>query len=131
MDGSNELKLEVDRLVNEKIDSIPHLEALLLLWNTRPKRWTIQEVAERLYVKTDAASRILHDLLRNELISVITSSPIEYGCQSVSEKMACLLGALDKTYREELIRLSTTIHSKASSGVREFARAFRFTKERD
>jgi len=36
---------------------------------------------------------------------------------------------VDETYRREVVRVSTLIHSKPSSPVRDFARAFRFTKE--
>jgi hypothetical protein len=39
--------------------------------------------------------------------------------------------AVAVTYSRELVRLSTLIHSRASLAVREFARAFRFTKEKE
>jgi hypothetical protein len=38
---------------------------------------------------------------------------------------------VDAAYRRDLVRISTMIHAKASSAVREFARAFRLKKERD
>jgi hypothetical protein len=131
MDEKSDLKAEVDRLILEKIDSVPHLEALLLLWNTRPQPWTPDELARRLYVRDEIAWQILQDLVRHELISVLVSQQKQYCCDSIFDERACILDALNKTYREELIRISTAIHSKTSRAVQEFARAFKFTKERE
>ena len=39
------------RFIHEHIDSVPHLEALILLWNSRPVGWTCDELASRLYVR--------------------------------------------------------------------------------
>ncbi len=38
--------------------------------------------------------------------------------------------SLDAAYRHDLVRISTIIHLKASSGVREFARAFKLKQEK-
>jgi len=42
-----------------------------------------------------------------------------------------LMLQVEVAYRNELIRISRMIHAKAPAAVREFARAFRFKKERD
>jgi len=44
-------------------------------------------------------------------------------------RQGSLMEELDRTYRRELVRISRMIHSKASPAVREFARAFKFTKD--
>jgi hypothetical protein len=36
---------------------------------------------------------------------------------------------VDATYRRELVRISSMIHSKPSPAVRQFARAFRLKKD--
>jgi hypothetical protein len=38
MNPDETTKKEVDQFILDEIDSVPHLEALLLLWNTRPKQ---------------------------------------------------------------------------------------------
>jgi len=115
---------EVDRFILDQIDSVPHIEALLILWNSRPKAWPVEELAALLYLPQDRTRQILADL---EQRSLAISG--EVGC---SYNPACprdhLLAALDQTWRHELVRVSNLIHSKASPGVREFARAFRFRK---
>jgi hypothetical protein len=75
------------------------------------------------------AKGILEDLARDQLLSAGTGQS-EYRYQPDPEKDR-LLGLVDNIYRKEMIRISTLIHSKASSAVREFARAFRLKKERE
>jgi len=128
-EGSGPDKAEVYAFIFEKIDSVPHLEALLLLWETRPKQWTPGELAARLYVKEDAARRLLQELHRESLIAVVPGETERYLCESPSPERNALIGAVADTYRREVIGVSTLIHSKGSASVRDFARAFRFKKE--
>ena len=122
-------RTEVDRFILEWIDSVPHLEALLLLWRESRRAWTPETLAQRLWVVPAVAKGILEDLVRDQLLSAGTGQS-EYRYQPDPEKDR-LLGLVDNIYRKEMIRISTLIHSKASSAVREFARAFRLKKERE
>jgi hypothetical protein len=112
------------------IDSVPHLEALILLWNSRPVGWTCEELASRLYVPTEKVSDLLRDLVRLQLIAGVPTSPRKYSYLAQFENQDELMRQVDAAYRRDLVRISTMIHSKASPAVREFARAFRFKKER-
>jgi predicted ArsR family transcriptional regulator len=116
----------VDQFLRETIDTVPHLEALLLLWNSRPKQWTTEDMAKRLFVSADAAKEILDDLVRQRLIVADPDGAYRY---EEARERDRLLQAVDMTYRRELIRVSRLIHSKPSAAVRAFARAFRFKKE--
>lgn len=113
----------------DQIDSVPHLEALLLLWNSRPKLWGADELARRLYVEREVALRLLQDLARQKLIDSDAGSPEHYCYRDEPADRSRLIRMVDETYRREIVRISTLIHSKPSSSVRDFARAFRFTKE--
>ncbi|MFZ0883422.1 MAG: hypothetical protein WAN14_08490 [Candidatus Acidiferrales bacterium] len=131
MTGSNQDEDEVYQFILENIDSVPHLEALLLLWNTRPENWSPENVAKRLYIDRNAARDLLQDLSREELIAPAVEPAEQFYYKTKSPEMDRLIAAVDDTYRKQLVRVSTLIHSKASSAVRDFARAFRFTKKRD
>jgi hypothetical protein len=124
---------DVNQFILEEIDSVPHLEALLMIWNTRPKAWSVEGMAKALYVSPETAHKILQDVAQRGLIAPVSapSAVEQYGYQSQSADRDALLRAVESTYRRELVRVSTMIHSKASPAVREFARAFRFTKEKD
>ncbi|HTR64440.1 MAG TPA: hypothetical protein VMH85_01620 [Terriglobales bacterium] len=102
-----------------------------MLWNSRPAVWTTEELAKRLYVDTGVGRVLVEDLARKRLIAPVPGVPEQYRYQSLSEEKDLLIGRLDLIYRREVVRISNMIHSKPSSAVRDFARAFRFTKERD
>jgi len=118
----------IDQFLLDQIDTIPHLEALLLLWNSRPKKWSLEDMAQALFVATDAAKEILDDLARRDLIVSGAFGNYHY---ETSPQRDQLVADVDSTYRKELIRVSLLIHSKPSSAVREFARAFRLKKDRE
>lgn len=120
----------VDQFLVDQIDTVPHLEALLLLWNSRPKEWLIEEMAGSLYLAPEAAKSILDDLARRGLISAITGATESFRYDPGSERDQ-LMEAVDAAYRGELIRITRLIHSKPSAAVRAFAQAFRIKKDRE
>jgi len=130
MANTSDPGIDVFEFVLENIDSVPHLEALILLWNSRPVWWTGEELATRLYVPQKQVEELLRDLVRMQLIAESPAGASKYSYLAKSEEQNELLNSLDSAYRKDLVRISTMIHSKASSGVREFARAFRLRQEK-
>ena len=122
---------DVYEYILEKIESVPHLEAVILLWNSRPVGWTAEELASRLYVPADKTADILQDLIRQQFIQQTPGSPSRFSYLPRSEEQNEWMFRVDTAYRREIVRISTMLHSKASPSVREFARAFRFKKDRD
>ena len=106
-----------------RIDAVPHLEALLLLWNARPRIWSEIGAAERLFINVAGVRSIMADLSRHGLITIDQSSPPRYSYLSSTENDR-LIAAVDHAYRTDLVRISRAIHSKGPASVREFARAF-------
>lgn len=115
----------VDQFISEEIDSVPHLEALLLFWNRRPRHWLTDEMAAALYISPAETQDILNNLERRGLI-VAESGGYVF---DRSGRWDPLVQELDRVYRKELVRISRIIHSKASPSVREFARAFKLKKD--
>lgn len=122
---------EVYRFILDKIDSVPHLEALLLLWNSRPSKWSGEDLAKRLYTDRDTARTLLQDLTRDDLIAAFPGPAEQYCYESKSPERDRIIELVDATYRRQVVQISTVIHSKPSSAVRDFARAFRFKKEKE
>jgi hypothetical protein len=132
MGREGETRLQVDQFILDEIDSVPHLEALLLVWSRRPKRWSTEEMARELYVQPERAAKILQDLVNRSLITASEETDTAFFFyQTKSSDRDELFDALDRIYRAEVVRVSTMIHAKASPAVRDFARAFRFKKERE
>ena len=129
MTNRDEERALVDRFLLEQIDSVPHLEALLLLWNSRPKAWSVDEMAKALFLGSGPSKDILDNLVRERLIVLDSASGnFQYQPDPSIDKG---LFAVNSAYRRELIRISRLIHSKPPAAVREFAKAFRFKKERE
>lgn len=123
-------RAEVDRFIRESIDSVPHLEALLLLWQNRSESWAVEDIAKRLWIEGERTRSILLDLARNQFLAAIGGELERYRYRPDPNNDR-ILRALADVYRQDMIRISTMIHAKPSSAVRAFARAFRFTKEQE
>jgi Mn-dependent DtxR family transcriptional regulator len=121
-----EFSENVVRFIADYIDSVPQLEALLLLWDTAPRAWTLEELAARIYVSPQATQDIATALERRQLIRRDERGAYALNGEGVDgARMAEVAG----TYRRKLAQVAGLIHSKASLGVLEFARAFRLKKE--
>jgi len=121
---------DVDQFLHDQIDTVPQLEALLLLWNSRPKRWSVEDMSKALFLPPEAAKEILGELVRQRLVVRISGTVDAYHYEAGADKDQ-LVAAVDSAYRRELVRISRLIHSKPSAAVREFARAFRIKKDRE
>ncbi len=120
----------VERFLLDSIDTVPHLEALLLLYQSPGTGWTVAELAARIYVNEKQAHGILEDLTRRSLISRSEQTPAKYEYIPRSPEQSALLETVARSYRTQLVQVTRFIHSNASGSVRDFARAFRL-KDKD
>jgi DNA-binding IscR family transcriptional regulator len=122
-----EVTQEVLQFLTDHIDSVPHLEALLLLWENPTTIWQENEIAARIYVRPETAADIVRSFVRRGFVRAEPEGGYRYESRwDQRNTMATVANA----YRQNLIPVSTFIHSKASSSVREFARAFEFKRDR-
>jgi len=118
---------EILQFVGANIDSVPHLEALLLIWDAAPRAWTASEVARRVYLPEDRAERLLQDLAARRWI---VAGDQGYAFDAGSPD-APTIAHLAEHYRSNLIRIAEIIHRKAPPAVLDFARAFELRKDKD
>ena len=124
-----ELPADVLAFIDGQIDTVPHLEALLLLWESAPEPWGADEIAARIYVSPDTATQILRDLVRRNLARGVTEGAPQFAYDSAWDARGDLMAKVAAAYRRNLIFVAQQIHSKASAAVREFARAFEIKKD--
>jgi hypothetical protein len=117
----------VRRLISERIDSVPEVEAILLLSQHRGREWSAREVAKALYVGDPVAERLL-SVLAERGFFVCQENRYRYSPATPELEAAVL--ALAHAYVHQLIPVTRLIHAKASPGVREFAQAFRLRKDK-
>ena len=115
--------------VASSIDSVPQMEALVLLWEIQARAWSIEEIAARIYVSKEVATDIVSTLQRRRFIRPEESDPTRWRYDS-STPDGPVIAETAAAYHRHVVALATYIHSKASASVREFARAFDFKKDR-
>ena len=116
----------VEKFILEEIDTVPHLEVLLLLWNNRARQWTPADMAKAIYVSTDESRLVLSQLERRGFAVATGEDCFQYR----SGQHDGVIEQVDAVYRHHVVRISTLIHSKPAASLREFARAFRLKKDK-
>jgi hypothetical protein len=124
--ASNGVPDPVKRLVAERIDSVPELEAVLLLREHSDRDWTPSEAGQRLYVSATVAAHVLAKLARDGFLS---SSDAGYR-YAPSEELVHVVNQLAEAYSHHLVEVTRMIHTKPPASIRQFADAFRFRKDK-
>jgi hypothetical protein len=127
---SPEIPARVLQFLAERIDTVPQLEALLLLWESPQRQWSEEDLAGRIYVKRQVAAAILQSLQRQQLVVAESAATVRYRYNPQWDPSGELMPEVAATYRRHLVPIATFIHSRASTAVREFARAFDLKKDR-
>jgi hypothetical protein len=119
---------DVLRFIENRIDTVPEFEALLLFWEKRPTALTVKELATRLYVPRGVGAAVIRALERRKFIMPIADGS-KYSYDAAWEPDGEFMARVAETYRRHLIPVTRLIHSKASAAVLEFARAFEPRKD--
>jgi hypothetical protein len=119
---------ETLQFILENVQTVPHLEATLLIWQNQTMAWTADLLARRIYVSAAVGKDILDDLTRQGLLRKCDQDAT-YMYDAGWDADRDMLARVADLYRRQLVQVTKLIHSKGSSSVREFARAFQFKKE--
>jgi hypothetical protein len=125
-----EIPQQVLEFIAENIDSVPQLEALLLLWEGSGQSWSCEELAARIYVSPETCADVLRALQRRGLLAVEARDPERYRFDTTWDEGGERMARIASAYRTNLVALTTFIHARAPRSLREFARAFDLKKER-
>jgi hypothetical protein len=128
--NSPQIPEHVLQFIAERIDTVPQLEALLLLWESPQRAWTEDDLAARIYVSRPTAGQTLQALQRQNLVMTESAQPPQYRYNPQWDPTGQVMPEVAAAYRRHLVQLATFIHSRASTAVREFARAFDLKKDR-
>jgi hypothetical protein len=120
---------DVRRFILAFIDSIAHLEALLLLYGRREPEWTVPEVAQRLYISEEQTGGVLARLVSDGLVASPAGPPTRFVYRPGSAELDQAVERVADTYRHQLVPVTNLVHSKPKTRIREFADAFRIRKD--
>lgn len=116
----------VKRLIAERIDSIPELEAVLLLKDHPDRSWDADQAGARLYVSRTVASHVLAALAGRGLLRREGQA---YRYAPTDDSLRADIEDLAGCYSRQLVDVTQLVHSKPGAIVRSFADAFRFRKD--
>ena len=120
---------DVARFLLEKIDSVAHMEALLLLRSSPAQGWSVDAVAKRLYINDQQSAELLTRLSRDGLVIETMGDFPEYQYRQGAPEMENLINRVVEIYSKHLVPVTNLIHAKPKTRVQEFADAFKLRKE--
>ena len=121
---------DVRQFILENVDSVAHLEALLLLYHNPETGLSIDEIAGRLYIDRQQAEEILTRLSELGLLSITQKGVTSCRYQPESAELKSQVERLAETYSKYLIPVTNLIHSKPKTRVQEFADAFKLKRRK-
>ena len=130
MAGEAEIPEDIRQLIVDSIDSVAHLEAILLLRGDPAEEWSAETVAKRLYITPTEAANVLAGLSEQGVLATNRQKPPAYRYSPHSPDLAQLIDRLAETYRQRLIAVTNLIHApKPNRNVRRFSDAFRLRRD--
>lgn len=129
---------DVRRFLLASVSSIPYLEALLLLRSQPEARWSVRQVAQRLYVSEKRAQELLAELEAAGVVERSLPDAPQFRYQPATQELRQMLDGLAEVYAHHLVEVTHLIHSKADKRdrrdqwdkrARNFADAFRWRKD--
>jgi hypothetical protein len=125
----DDFPVDVRHFIDQNIESLAQLEALLLLRNDPQRSWDAAAMAKALYVPVEMAEALLAEFGRRQLVKVMPQSDVHYTYNIVDAKLDELIGRVAAEYQERRVGVISLIYSKPLNKVQTFADAFRLRKE--
>jgi len=120
---------DVAEFIIEKIDSVAHMEAILLLRRNPQEEWTIAALSDRLYISRNQAAELLARLCAQGIVAADAVDRSFYRYRPNSPEGQQMLNRVADTYAKHLVPVTNLIHSRPRIRVQEFADAFKFRKD--
>lgn len=117
------------RFILTSVQSVPYLEALLLLHAEPHTMWRVQDVARRLYIGEAQALALLMAIHEAGIAERAGTDQNQFRYRPVTDELAATIGQLARTYAINLVGVTDLIHSRVDKRAHRFANAFRLKKE--
>ena len=121
---------DIAQFIVEKVESVAHLEALLLLRNYPETGWSVPALAARLYISEELTTELLLALCAQGFAATDARDMSVYRYHPQSVELKTMLDRLAEIYTKHLVPVTNLIHSKPKSRIQEFAEAFRLRKDK-
>jgi hypothetical protein len=115
---------DIRQFIIAGIDSVAHLEALLLLRTGAHENWGIPVVAQRLYISEKETTQVLARLCDQGLVIKNGSDPQLFQYRPKSVELARMIDRVAEVYKKHLVPVTNLIHSKPHTSIQELADSF-------
>lgn len=122
MSNQEPIPSHISRFILTSIDSVPHLEAVLLLRSKPGMGWDIKTMAQQLFISEKRAGELMFDLCKAGF--AVFRDPL-YFYEPASPPLKDAMDELDAIYAKNLVAVSRLIHSKMDRQAQKFGDAFR------
>jgi hypothetical protein len=119
----------VRQFLTAHIPTVAHLEALLLIRAAPDEAWTVERIAQRLYVQPAQAASILAALEAHGLLEYHGEHGRMYCYKAQTHDLRAAVDLVAQTYRERLVPVTHFIHAQDRSSVQRFADGFRWRRD--
>jgi hypothetical protein len=126
-----EIPDDAHRLVAQRIHSTHELELLLLLRQLPEQGWTDRDAAAAVRVGSDAAARMLFDLMARGLLRLVNNAPLTYRYDPASPELARAVDAVAAAHAAAPAAVRALIRRPAPPSLRQFADAFRLRHDEE
>ena len=131
MGGADELPAAVTAFLDAYIDSLEHLELLLLVMQTPQRWWDAPAVGAQLGTHPDQARRALEHLAARNLLAIRVTGDVRYQYQPGRPDLAEAARLVAATYRERRVAVLQAVTQPERRSLRDFADAFRIRRDDD
>jgi hypothetical protein len=126
---ADELPVEVQELLADRLESIAQLEVLLLLQRSAPEDWDAERLSSELRIERAWAAAQLPRLREQGFLA--RSGAQHYRFRPASPELAKAVESLAACYADRRVRVVAQLYSKPTRGVRGFAEAFVLRRDDD
>jgi hypothetical protein len=121
---------DVKDFILQNIDSIAHMEGLILVRGDPGKEWDADSISRTLFIGQEKAAELLLDMTKRGFFTRMENKThYRYNPQPAEREQ--LMGRVADTYRKYLLPVTHLIHSASQTRVQQFADAFILKKEED
>lgn len=112
---------DIRRFILDSIESVPALEALLLMHRDPEREWTASNLAAVLYMEPQRIGSIVADLVVRGLCRRRHDGEARYSALPSTSELARRLDQLADVYAHHLIAVTNLIHSQPRTKARSFS----------
>lgn len=124
---TDDFSFNVKQFIDQNIESLAQLEALLLMRQDLHKSWDAEEIAKALYTSSELAAALLTDFGRRGFLKSLTDG--RYTFNAEDSQFSQLMDEIAAAYQERRVAVISLIYSKPLNKVQTLADAFRLRKE--